>query len=77
MQAIRAIYDGKKIEPLEPISTRRKTEIIVIFPDNEEKGKAGMTSEQARFLLRGSAKGEHLTEKLLKSRKEDKALEKR
>lgn len=77
MQAIRAIYDGKKIKPLEPIGTKKKTEIILIFPDNEEKGKTGITSEQARSLLRGSAKGERLTAKLLRSRKEDKALEKR
>jgi len=77
MQAIRAMYDGKKIEPLEPIRTRKKSEIIVIFPDNEEKDIARITSEHARTLLRGSAKGEHLTAKLLRSRKEDKTLEKR
>lgn len=77
MQAIRAIYDGKKIEPLEPIKTRGKTEIMVIFPDIEEKDIGSITSEQARSLLRGSAKGEHLTTKLLRTRKEDKALEKK
>ena len=77
MQAIRAMYDGKKIEPLEPIKNRKKTEIIVIFPDIEDKGIGRLTSKRARSLLRGSAKGEHLTAKLLKTRKEDKALEKR
>lgn len=74
MQAIRAIYDGKKIEPLEPIKTKNRAEIIVIFPD-DEKTSTQMTSKMARALLRGSAKGKNLTIKLLKSRKEDKKLE--
>lgn len=74
MQAIRAIYDGKKIEPLEPIKTKNRAEIIVIFPD-DEKTSTQMTSKMARALLRGSAKRKNLTIKLLKSRKEDKKLE--
>lgn len=67
MQAVRAIFDGHEIKPLEPIKTKIKTEVLVIFPDVAEK----LPSQEARRLLRGAGKGEHLTEKLLKSRAED------
>lgn len=77
MQVIRAIYDGKKIEPLEPIIGKQKAEIILIFPDEKKKDIVRPSSERARSLLRGSAKGEHLTVKLLRSRKQDKSLERR
>lgn len=72
MQAIRAFYDGHDITPIEPIKTKRKTEVIVIFPNGREERIA---SETARRLLRGSGKGEHLTEKLLRARAEDISLE--
>ncbi len=67
MQAIRAIYDGHDIKPVEPIKSHEKTEVLVIFPDEESKYSAA----EAMKLLRGSGRGEGLTEKLLKSRKED------
>ncbi len=73
MQVIRALYDGIEIKPIEPIRTRKKTEVLIIFPDEEEK----IPSKEARKLLRGCGRGEKLTEKLLKSRREDMLLEER
>jgi len=71
MQVIKAVFDGNEIKPLEPIKTKKKTEVLVIFPDNFEK----KSPEEARRLLRGSGRGERLTERLLKSRAEDIKLE--
>lgn len=71
MQAVRAIFDGHDIKPIEPIRTKEKTEVLVIFPDVIEKFAPG----EARRLLKGAGKGEHLTDKLLKSRAEDIKLE--
>lgn len=67
MQIVRALYDGHDIKPMEAIKTKKKTEVLVIFPDHEEK----IDPKEARRLLRGSGKGEGLTEKLLKSRADD------
>lgn len=67
MQVVRAVYDGHDIRAIEPIKTKKKTEVLVIFPNKTEE----ITAENARKLLRGSGKGERLTEKLLKSRADD------
>ncbi len=71
MQAIKAIFDGMEIKPLEPIKTKKRTEVLIIFPNEYEK----KSPEEARRLLRGSGKGERLTEKLLKLRAQDIKLE--
>jgi len=71
MQVVRAVFNGHDIKPIEPIKTKKTTEVLVIFPDDVEK----YTPEEARRLLRGSGKGESLTERLLKSREEDITLE--
>lgn len=68
MQVVRALYDGRDIRPMEPIKAKKQTEVLVIFPNKEE----GMNPETARKLLRGSGRGEKLTEKLLKTRADDK-----
>jgi len=73
MSVIRAIFDGNEIKPVEPIKTKKKTEVLVIFPDEEGR----LTPEEARKLLRGAGRGEGLTEKLLRSRAEDIRLERR
>jgi hypothetical protein len=67
MQVVRAVFDGQNIKPIEPIKTIEKTEVLVIFPNSENEIKPA----EARRLLRGSGKGEKLTERLLKSREED------
>lgn len=73
MQAIRAIYDGQNIKPLDPIKTDQKTEVLIIFPDSVEK----ISPVTARGLLRGAGKGEHLIDKLLKLRAEDIELDRK
>lgn len=67
MQVVRALFDGHDIKPIEPIKTKKKTEVLIIFPNKPEE----MSPSEARRLLRGSGKGERLTEKLLKSRADD------
>jgi len=71
MQVVRAIFDGKKIKPLEPIKRKGKTEVLVVFPDDTIK----IIPEKARVLLRGRGRGETLNERLLKSRAEDIRIE--
>lgn len=71
MEVVRAFYDGHNIKPMEPIKTKGMTEVIVVFPNKIEK----FSQAEARRLLKGSGKGERLTEKLLKSREEDVKLE--
>ena len=73
MQVVRAIYDGCDIRAVEPIKVKRQTEVLVIFPDEAEKPG----TMEARRLLRGSGKGEKLTEKLLKYRADETANESR
>lgn len=67
MRVIKAIFDGREIKPIEPIKTKKRTEVLVIFPNDVNKTDPA----EARRLLRGSAKGENLTNKLLKAREED------
>jgi len=71
MKAVKAYYDGHSIKPLEPVSVKGNMEVIIVFPENG----GTITAPDARKRLRGSGKGENLTELLLKSRKEDLALE--
>lgn len=73
MKVVKALFNGQDIQPIEPIKMTRKTEVLVIFPNDVEK----YDPEEARRLLRGSGKGEMFTEKLLKSRIEDIKLERR
>jgi hypothetical protein len=73
MRVVRAIFDGQDIKPIDPVTTKKKSEVLVIFPNDVER----LVPEEARKLLRGSGKGERLTEKLLKSRIEDLRLERR
>ncbi len=64
MQVVRALFDGHDIRPIEPIKSNKKSEVLVIFPSDIER----VDPEEARRLLRGSGKGERLTDRLLKSR---------
>jgi hypothetical protein len=67
MQVVKALFDGHDITPIEPIKTKKKTEVLVIFPNNPDT----VTPAEARKQLRGSGRGERLTERLLKSRADD------
>ena len=73
MKVARGLFDGERIKLIEPISTKEKTDVIIIFPDEVEK----YNSEIARKSLKGRGKGEKLIEKLLESRQEDILLEKK
>ncbi len=67
MKAVKAIYDGHDVKLMEPVPSTKKTDVLVVFPDNSEK----ICPQEARKLLRGSGKGEGLVKKLLRSRAED------
>jgi len=67
MLAIKGIYDGTVIRPLEPVPFKERMEVIITFLDNFQKTKPGKNWRN----LRGSAKGENLLETLLQDRKED------
>jgi hypothetical protein len=73
MQVVRALFDGNEIKFIEPLKTKKKTEVLVIFPNEADK----IAPELARKLLRGSGRGQKLTEKLLKARAEDIKLERK
>lgn len=70
MKAIKAIYDGHDVKLMEHVQLKKKTDVLVVFPDILEK----TSPQEARRLLRGSGKGEGLVKKLLRSRAEDMSL---
>jgi len=75
MLTIKGIYDGKEIKPSEEIPFKEKRNVIITFleePVQETGHRSGIDPIKA---LRGCAKGTDLTQKLLKSRKEDLKLE--
>ena len=75
MLAIKGIYDGKDIKPSEKIPFKEKRNVIITFLE-EPVEKTDRESEIDPIkALRGCAKGTNLTQKLLKSRKEDLELE--
>jgi len=71
MLAIKGIYDGKNIKPLEPIPITRSVDVIITFLEKVEVE----TKNKNWRGLRGSAKGHGLISALLKSRKEDLGFE--
>lgn len=73
MQVVKAIFDGHDVKPLEPIRSRKDTEVLIIIPDDAQS----QSHAEARKLLRGIGRGEHLNEKLLASRAEDIGLERK
>jgi predicted DNA-binding antitoxin AbrB/MazE fold protein len=67
MLAIKGIYDGTVIKPLEPIPFKKGMEVIITFLQEYEINK----EKDDWRKLRGSAKGTGLTAALLRSRRED------
>ena len=67
MLAIKGIYDGTTITPLESVPFKEKVEVIITFLDSIQQRKVGGDWRN----LRGSAKGENLFETLLRDRQED------
>jgi len=67
MLAIKGIYDGTAIKPIEPIPFKEKMEVIITFLNDNQKAKKGKYWRN----LRGSARGENMLETLLRNREED------
>lgn len=67
MLAIKGIYDGTIIKPLEPVPFKEQVEVIITFLNDIPKIKARKNWRN----LRGSAEGENLLETLLQDREED------
>ena len=67
MLAIKGIYDGRVIKPLEPVPFKEGVKVIITFLDDIQKTKSGKDWRD----LRGSAKGENLLQTLLRDRAED------
>lgn len=75
MVTIKGIYDGEKIELLEEVPFKEKRKVVVTFLE-EAPEDTDIESEISLIeSLRGCARGSDLTEKLLKSRREDLELE--
>ncbi len=51
MKVITAIYDGREIKPAEPIKTKKETQILMIFPDDNEKDVEEITPEKAEIFV--------------------------
>ncbi|MCZ6680859.1 MAG: hypothetical protein O7E52_26830 [Candidatus Poribacteria bacterium] len=76
MLAIRGIYDGTQIKPLEEIPYEEERKVIITFLDKDVEFDLEPNVDPIK-VLRGCATGEKLTEKLLKARREDLAFEAR
>ncbi len=75
MLSINGVYDKGKIELIKKISIKKKRKVIVTFLDEPfEEINPGLEIDPIRD-LKGCARGLNLTEKLLKSRKEDLNIE--
>ena len=61
MLAIKGIYDGSVIKPLEPIPFKEEMQVIITFLDDIQKNRPGKNWRD----LRGSTKGENLLQALL------------
>ncbi len=76
LTTVEGVFDGQRIELLERVPFKNKKKVLITFLDDmlpeREPTPTQIDPIQA---LRGSAKTSHLTEKLLKTRKEDKVLE--
>jgi len=77
MHVVRAYFDGQEIKPIDPIKTRSKTEILLVFPDDFKNDMEIISPGVARMRLRGSGRGENLTRRLLQTRSEDIGFETR
>jgi predicted DNA-binding antitoxin AbrB/MazE fold protein len=67
MLAIKGIYDGTVIKPLEPVPFKEEAEVIITFLDDVQTTKRNYNWRK----LRGTAKGENMLEALLRERQED------
>ena len=73
MKVVKALFNGQEYHNLSSLKTTRKTEVLVIFPNDAEK----YAPEEARRLLRGSGRKGEACRKVIKIRVEDIKLERR
>jgi len=71
MLTVQGIYDGQKVEVLENVPFRTKRKVLVTFLDEPPNITMPDSEIDPIRLLRGCSKNSNLTEKLLKSRKDD------
>ena len=64
MLAIKGLFDGTDIKPLEPIPFKNRSEVIITFLSEEPS----VAHKKNWRHLRGIAKGENILESLLKER---------
>lgn len=73
---IQGIFDGKQVELLEHVPFQQKKRVLITFLDDGFSERDTIPEKiDPIHALRGSAKGSHLTEKLVKAKGEDKAFE--
>ena len=63
--------DGHKVDDLEDVPFTPKKGVLNTFPDEPRSEDEKSLDAAPSAMLRGRAKGEHLTERLLASRQED------
>ena len=76
MFAIRGISDGTQIKPLEEIPYKEERKVIITFLDEDMEFDTEPEIDPIKA-LRGCARGENLTEKLLNARRKDLELDER
>ncbi len=76
MLAIKGIYDGEKIKPLETIPFKKKHKVIITFLEEPVEEIDIEAEKEIIKSMMGYTSGLNLTEKLLESRREDLELEK-
>lgn len=71
MLTVEGIFDGHNVEMLGTIPFTQKKRVLITFLDETLFDTEPASDVDPIAMLRGRAKGAHLTEKLLASRQED------
>ena len=75
MLTVKGVYDGQKVEILEEIPFRGTINVLVTFLNDTFNEPDTLEDVDPIEALRGCSKKSNLTEKLLKYRQEDRAIE--
>jgi len=75
MITVEGTYDGEKINLIQKVPFTEKMKVLVIFSDLFYRKNLDADKTDPIKALRGCSKNSNLTEKLLKSRQEDRTLE--
>ncbi len=71
MLTIEGVFDGHRVEVLGNVPFTQKKRVLITFLDEPLFEAEKISDLDPIAMLRGRAKGEHLTERLLASRQED------